>query len=235
MRFTVFLLIGLLPLQGMSAPPETFRQAKKAISLIYSNNSSSFYCNCPYKKINGKLRVDWKACGYQPRKNALRASRIEWEHVVPAHHFGHTRQCWREKICTKRNGKKYKGRSCCTKIDPAFKKMASDLHNLVPAIGEVNGDRSNYKYGMIEGEKRTYGICNIEIDFKSRIVEPSPDVQGDIARTYFYMNKIYGLPISKKQRKLFNVWHRSDPVSNWERIKNQHILYIQGSRNTFIK
>ena len=74
MRFTVILLIGLLPLQGMSAPPETFRQAKKIISKIYAENPISFYCDCPYKKINGKLRANWKACGYQPRKNPRRAA-----------------------------------------------------------------------------------------------------------------------------------------------------------------
>lgn len=235
MRITVFLIIGLLPLQGMSAAPETFRQAKKAISRIYTSNPSSFYCNCPYKKINGKLRVDLNNCDYQIRKNARRAARIEWEHVVPAHHFGHTRQCWREKICSKKNGKKYKGRRCCTKTDPTFRKMASDLHNLVPAIGEVNGDRSNFKYGMIEGEKRAYGKCNIEIDFKSRITEPRPEVQGDIARIYFYMNKTYEMPISKKQRNLFDVWHKIDPVSDWEKIRNNHIKNIQGAGNPFIQ
>ncbi|EGH19336.1 endonuclease I, partial [Pseudomonas savastanoi pv. glycinea str. race 4] len=33
-------------------------------------------------------------CGYVPRKSAKRASRIEWEHIVPAWQIGHLRQCW---------------------------------------------------------------------------------------------------------------------------------------------
>ena len=44
--------------------------------------------------------------------------------------------------------------------------MESDLHNLFPSIGEVNGDRSNYIFGEIPGESRVYGQCDIEIKKK---------------------------------------------------------------------
>lgn len=114
--------------------------------------------------------------------------------------------------------------------------MASDLHNLVPAVGEVNGDRSNYKFSMIEGEKRAYGAsCDIEIDFKYKVVEPRPEIRGDIARIYFYFNKRYALPISKKQRKLFDIWNKSDPLDAWEVEKNLRVMEIQGNGNKFIK
>ena len=50
--------------------------------------------------------------------------------------------------------------------------MEADLYNLYPAIGEVNGLRSNYSMAMIPGEKREFGTCDVEIEDKK--VEPPP-------------------------------------------------------------
>ena len=44
------------------------------------------------------------------------------------------------------------------------------MYNLVPAVGEINGLRSNYSFGMISGEKREFGSCDMEIE--SRKAEP---------------------------------------------------------------
>jgi len=112
--------------------------------------------------------------------------------------------------------------------------MEADLHNLVPAIGEVNGDRSNFRFAMIEGEPRVYGQCDFEVDFKERKAEPRDAIRGDIARTYFYMADRYKLTISKQQRQLFNAWHRTDPVDVWETERNKRIGDIQGNLNSYI-
>ena len=53
--------------------------------------------------------------------------------------------------------------------------MQADMYNLYPAIGEVNGRRSNYSMAIIEGEKREFGKCDIEI--KSRKVEPKENIE----------------------------------------------------------
>jgi deoxyribonuclease-1 len=90
--------------------------------------------------------------------------------------------------------------------------MEADLYNLVPAIGEIKGNRSNYSFAMLEGEHRVYGACDFEVDFKARKVEPAPEVRGDIARIYWYMRDTYGLKISDKQQKLFEVWDRTNPI-----------------------
>lgn len=50
--------------------------------------------------------------------------------------------------------------------------MEGDLHNLVPVIGELNGDRSNYSFSMLPGEPRVYGEPDFEVNFKQRKVEP---------------------------------------------------------------
>lgn len=42
------------------------------------------------------------------------------------------------------------------------------------------------------------------------------------------------MPISKKQRKLFEIWSKLDVVDNWERERNNLIEKVQGNRNSFI-
>ncbi len=222
-RYLLLLLLTLATPLSADEPPHTIRnfsEAKKLAARVYHDNRQTFYCGCSY---DNKKRVDANSCGYRPRKNRRRGQRIEWEHVVPAYALGHTRQCWREPICRNSKGKPYKGRRCCEKIDPEFRSMVSDLRNLVPAIGELNGDRSNFNFSLLEGEPRRYGACDFEVDHSTRKVEPTPSVRGDIARIYFYMQQTYGLPISNKQRRLFQQWDREDPITTWERERNARI------------
>lgn len=204
--------------------PKSFSKAKKLMSNLYSDHQSTFYCGCDYKKIDGKLRTDLDSCSYEPRKNAKRAARIEWEHVVPAWWIGHQRQCWQDG-----------GRKNCRKTDKVFKKAEADMYNLVPAIGEVNGDRSNYRFGMLEGEIRRYSQCDFEVEFKQRVVEPNPEIRGDIARTYFYMSDTYKIRLSKRQKRLLEIWNRQDPVDDWELIRAKRIAEITKTRNPYIQ
>ena len=64
------------------------------------------------------------------------------------------------------------------------------IHNLTPAIGEVNGDRSNFNFSQWNGlDGVTYGQCEMQVDFKQRSVMPPSRARGAIARTYLYMSK----------------------------------------------
>lgn len=199
--------------------PATFSQAKNVLEKeIYAVHHITFYCGCSYGLAPNpshpdrkRLTPDTKSCGLKARKNANRSSRIEWEHIVSAWEFGHQLPCWRKG-----------GRKAC-KNDPQFRAIESDMMNLVPSVGELNSDRSNFRYGMIEGEPRAYGECDFEVDFKTRVVEPRPEVRGDIARIYFYMSKKYGLKISGKQQKLFESWDRQDPLDEWERERVRRV------------
>ena len=226
MKRAIFLILGICIgiTTAYAAPPSSFSEAKQiATNVIYKDHQTTFYCGCDYQTIEKKNRVDLASCGYQPRKNEKRASRVEWEHIVSAWQLGHQRQCWQ-------NG----GRKNCTKTDPIFKMMAADLHNLVPAIGEANGDRSNYQFGMIEGEARKYGQCDFEVDFKAKTTEPTDTIRGDIARITFYMRDQYGLRISPQQTKLLTAWARLDPVDQWECEKNMRVEQVQGNLNPHI-
>lgn len=205
------------------AEPKTFRQAKKQLKQLYKGeHQSSFYCGCDFSYRGKKLIPDLNSCGYQVRKQQKRARRIEWEHVVPAWAFGHQRQCWQ-------NG----GRKACKK-DPMFKRMEGDMHNLVPAIGEVNGDRSNYRFSDWNGVAHQYGQCEMLTDFKGKRVQPTEESRGAIARSYLYMAEQYSLKLSKKEQRLYQAWHKQHPVSRWECRRNKIIEEIQGNSNTFI-
>ena len=218
--------------QNLPQTPDSFEKAKRILyNEIYKGHDITFYCGCDYDP-KSKL-VDWKSCGYVPRKNSERASRIEAEHVMPAHQFGNFRQCWREpkKICPEKD---MTGRQCCEAKDPVFETAHNDLHNLFPAVGEVNGDRSNFNWGMVEGNKREYGACPIEIDESIRRAEPPNAVKGDVARVMFYMENTYGFRLSDQDRKLFTVWSNQDAPDAWEIERNQRIAAIQGQENRFI-
>jgi len=211
--------------------PISFSKAKTQLKSIYKADPKTFYCGCDIEWQSKKKLIPLpSSCGYEPRneftkkgKVNVRAKRIEWEHVVPAWEFGHQLQCWQ-------NG----GRKACKK-NPDFKRMEGDLHNLVPAIGEVNADRSNFKFNMIADEKRVYGRCDSEVNFKARIFEPAPNIRGNIARTYFYFEKQYGLKISKKQRQLYKAWDRSDKVDSNECKINDLKAKKQGNTNPFVE
>ena len=66
---------------------------------------------------------------------------------------------------------------------------------------------------------------------------PIGGVRGEIARTYLYMDSVYpgrGI-ISKKNRKLFDAWNKSDPVDEWECERAKRIEKIQGNRNEVVR
>lgn len=213
--------------------PYSFTQAKTIVyNTIYKGHEKTFYCGCNFDK---KRAVDLRSCNVKPRLNKDRASRIEAEHIIPASWFGMDRQCWNEPLCKDKKGEAYKGRECCLNIDPFFRVAHNDLYNLTPAVGEVNGDRSNLAYGIVAGEKREYGACDFEIDRDTKLAEPMPSIRGDIARVGFYMEKTYQVTFPPKEKELFIQWDKEDPVDEWERNRNQRIAEIQGRSNPFVK
>lgn len=222
-----------------SDPVPNFLKAKEiAREEIYPGHQRTLYCDCKYFR-SGRSggRISNLACGYEPRKNEFRGKRLEWEHIVPAWFFGHTRSCWQEGhvLCVNSKGKPYKGRRCCARVDEEFERAEADLHNLAPSVGELNGDRSNLPYGLMEGEPREYGRCDFEIDRDEDDVEPAPDVRGDVARVWFYMSETYGVEIAPDALGRFADWSAADPVDEWEERRDRRIERAQGNRNPFVR
>jgi endonuclease I len=135
--------------------------------------------------------------------------------------------------------------------------MVSDMFNVYPTDGKVNGERSNYPYGEVGTP--TYTSANgsklgtsSSADYAGVVFEPVDQYKGDIARTYFYMATRYAglceswssgaevvystanLGFTTFAMNLFLKWSREDPVSAKEILRNNAVYGIQNNRNPFI-
>ena len=215
-------------LDNLPSTPGSFSSAKKKMyNAVYEDREITFYCGCKYSN----KKPDLQECAYDPtnRSQASRAKRTEAEHIVPASWFGQGRPCWRASLCS--GGKK--NRDCCEKIDFAFRTAHNDLHNLTPAIGQINALRSNLPYALISGETRDFGTCDFEVE--SPRAEPADDVRGDVARVFFYMEATYGLTASPQDRQLLETWNQADPVDAREVEHNNRVKTVQGNGNSFVE
>ncbi|EHT4401873.1 endonuclease, partial [Campylobacter jejuni] len=176
-------IISVLILALSLLNAKSFEESKKELVKFYNDLGSSywydFYCQAPFK-VNKKGKIN------------QRIKRIEWEHIMPAQNFGKHLPCWKEG-----------GRKAC-KNDPTFAKMEADKQNLVPAIGEINGDRSNFRYAEAPTNLKytQYGNCKVYTDFKAKRFYPANYSKGWIARSYLYMSKTYNIRLSDQERKL---------------------------------
>lgn len=120
--------------------------------------------------------------------------------------------------------------------------IASDLHNLraiTPAVNSRRGDRF-FSDGKGEAQITEDGGFY-----------PGDDHRGDVARILFYMFVMYeGLTLRDEDLDELDTyepegavmgilsvllkWHKEDPVSDFERARNQVIYEKQNNRNPFI-
>ncbi len=192
---------------------------------IFFDQRQTLYCECEFNEFK---RIDHASCGYDaPPQESGRATSMEWEHVVPAFRMNYTRPCRTQ--CSSLGA-----RECCRERDTEFAMMEGDLHNLRPSVGQVNGVRGSRDFGIVSGERRDFGACDVE--FSGNIIEPRPAIRGNIARTYLYMEAIYpGFELTDSERTLFEQWNAADPVDQQERNLNQRIQARQGNANPFIE
>jgi deoxyribonuclease I len=227
------LVAKTLAAEGAPQIVDSYAIAKRLLyGEVFAGRRETLYCGC---RFDAERVPDLAACGYVTRGNPERAGRIEAEHVVPASWIGQTRQCWREPICQDGKGRRFKGRDCCERVDPGYRRAYNDLHNLWPTVGEVNEQRRNYRFGVVPGEPREFGRCDFEVDHAGRRVEPRPEVRGDVARISLYMERTHGVGLSAAQRGLFATWDRADPPDDFERLRNARIRALQGNGNPFVE
>ena len=221
---TATLAIASIICSHQALAVDSFSEAKAKLPGIMKqlDNPSTLYCGCPLIFERNRYYPDLKACGYKVRRNAKRATRIEAEHIMPAWEFGRQRLCWQ-------NG----GRKQCNTTDEQFRKIEGDLHNLYPAVGEINGDRSNYHFSDWNG-KAMYGQCEMAVDFKHRQAQPPERARGLIARTYLYMADEYNISITKQQQRLYEAWNNIYPPQKDECTWNRVVAKVQGNENHFV-
>ncbi|MCZ4279650.1 endonuclease [Kiloniella laminariae] len=218
--------------------PESWREAKNAADdVIFQDRPRSFYCGCRYSSDgdsdgSGKIdpvSIEGESCGYKIQdKHKNRAGRVEWEHVVPASLMpARNFDCWTKEADGKRGS-----RSRCEKESPAAQAMIFDLHNLVPAIGQVNALRGNDRYGELPAQTSDFGRCEIE-DTNSSFAPP-PCKRGDVARIWLYMSARHGVALIAGEADRFERWSKADPVSPWERGRHDRVARLTGIENPFV-
>ena len=133
------------------------------------------------------------------------------------------------------------------------KPMKSDPHHVLPSDGYVNNRRSNYPHGEVTGkvEYTSHDGCKLGTGTNNtKVFEPMSQYKGDIARIYFYFVTCYQNKMSSNTFSVFDKsafpsikspflelylkWHKEDPVSDKEIIRNNEIYKVQKNRNPFI-
>jgi deoxyribonuclease-1 len=142
------------------------------------------------------------------------------EHVYPMSWVTKALKCGDRKACRRNSNK--------------FNEIESDMHNMYPARKDLNRARGSYPFREIKGERHVERGCDLELDHRSRVVEPRPASRGNIARAMLYMSDRYDLKIYAKQRRMLLEWHRADPVDDAERLRNRRIAEVQGRANHWI-
>ncbi len=130
----------------------------------------------------------------------------------------------------------------------------SDLHQLFPTDGFINGMHASLPYADVNNVSKTslngckLGTGNAYGGYFGDVFEIIDSFKGDIARAYFYMNIRYhtddagwtnwemanGAELTVDALTLLRTWHNFDPVSKKEIDRNNEIYKLQGNRNPFI-
>jgi endonuclease I len=130
--------------------------------------------------------------------------------------------------------------------------MITDLFQIYPTDGYVNGKRSNYPYGEVQSATWIstngckLGNCSFT-GYSGIVFEPIDEYKGDFARTYFYMMTRYmglvsswnsdmldGGDLAGWAKTMLLEWDQNDPVSPKETDRNNAVYLIQENRNPFI-
>lgn len=210
----------------------------QAMAWVYRDHPTEPWCGCAF---DAAQHISGDDCGYVNANDV--APTVTWAHVVPPSRFGVYRECW-ERVRTGDVSDDTYARRYCADVDPEFRAMEADLYNFMPAIAAMAELRADHPFGVVHGEPRDFGTCDVEsqnVMGKSRIIEPPPALRGDIARTYLYMAARYGrgkdwkIKLAREQRVQFERWAQEDPVDDWERIRACRIHAIQGWNNPFVQ
>ena len=221
MARSIVLLVSVFFSVAIGAQPLTFERAKiEAKEFVYfdRNDLGESYCGCAWRWVGRSGgRTDLETCGYKIRNNETRALRTEWEHVVPMSNVGQQRLCWQ-----------HGGRANCQRTDPIFNRMEADLHNLTPVLGEVNGDRSNFRFGVLPTTPTPFvtGEKTWNIGFK-----PSKLGLVEVEETRVeVVPKISNFIREVQANKNFKVYHVAG-CPHYDRLSEKNIVIFDSEAN----
>lgn len=173
---------------------------------------------------------DWRGGGYcgQP----IDAHPRYIEHVMPAN--------WMVEQYRENGQPECIDRDDCPVSEYGF--AEADLHNMWPAISNVNSSRRNHPLDELDdADNHHHSGFNERFnysDFERRggsnaAVEPRDSVKGELSRSLLYMSEEYGVPL-RGMRAMLERWNQDDPADFREMWRNEAIFRLQGNRNRFI-
>ena len=118
----------------------------------------------------------------------------------------------------------------CAVQTPRYLNMIGDLHNLYPNDAHLEEQYRNDRLGEANPDAEPIE-CGLRTGFK--LIEPPAHAKGNAARSLFHMHFEYDLPLPLPLDVLRR-WHQEDPADQVERIRNDRIALLQGTRNRFI-
>lgn len=213
----------------MGKIPKSFSTSKKYLfTKVYPSRGDTIYLGSEwiYKE---KVTVPEETLESIPSRYRYRAHRIEAEHIIPA--------SWLLRV----NGKKRDSyiqakelgvspRKYCYRNDMDYRYAHNDLVNLYPSLGSVNAMRSDKLYS----NKASGSILGVLEDDKhclvtSRVLIPSMEYRGMIARVAKYMTIRHGIVYNSRLTTLFDKWDKLYPVTDEEYRRDEIIYQLQGS------
>ena len=211
---------------------ESFAQARRLLHQIYADHRQTLYCRATFHEDRSVTPPP----GFHAATHRSRATRLEWEHVVPAAQFGGALPAWRDgdERCVRRDGTPFRGRRCAEKVSREFRRMQADLHNIFPAIGAVNAARSHHDLTTLPDETSAFGACRVKL--ARQAMEPPDAAKGTVARASLYMAAAYPhVRLSPDQEALFRAWDAAFPPDVWECERERRIRRVQGNGNPFVR
>ncbi len=128
--------------------------------------------------------------------------------------------------------------------------MKSDLFHVLPTDARVNNFRGNLPYGEVSDHSSPVCDDSRALGWRSgSVFEPIDEFKGDIARIYFYVATRYDENCTNWSGGMFGSgnngfkssvaamllkWHRNDPVSEKELLRNNAVAKVQKNRNPFV-
>ena len=155
--------------------------------------------------------------------------------------------CSQKSVCDCWNKEHTVPQSWFSKSSP----MKSDLFHVLPTDARVNNFRGNLAYGEVSDHSTPVCEDSHALGWRenNKAFEPVDEFKGDIARIYFYMATRYASKCSNWSGGMFGSdnngfkssvatmllkWHRNDPISEKEILRNDAVYKYQKNRNPFV-
>ena len=200
------------------------------------------------KRVNcTSLETAFEELDHKPKYTYRKARKLLFSKLTPKIEDGEVIAIYTGKRMSARRRKAPHGFNCEHVLPRAwmkrkrkgrqFKWQEADLHNLFPSEIEVNSRRGHLPFGTVQRGKFRIGLdsqIGISPDGEE-VIEPRPQMRGDITRALLYMAYRWSIPLRDLQSlSILKTWAKMDPPSQRERKRDELIAGLQGNHNPFV-